>query len=53
MRTPHNCRIADKVYDRDDPLRYEGEMCAGVRRLDDEPIDICKECKWCIWKETE
>ena len=50
-RTPQNCRIADKFYYRDDPERYEGNMCVGIRTEGDEPIETCKKCKWCIWRK--
>ena len=46
-RTPQNCTVADRVYDRDDPLRYEGEKCSGVRGSGDEPIEVCRNCKLC------
>lgn len=52
-RTPQNCTIADRVYDRDDPNRYEGDKCSGVRGSvgfnddGDEPIEICRNCKLC------
>lgn len=52
-RTPQNCTIADRVYDRDDPMRYEDGKCAGVRVAvglygdGDEPIEVCKNCKLC------
>lgn len=52
-RTPQNCTIADRVYDRDDPLRYEGDKCSGVRGSvgydgdGDEPIEVCRNCKLC------
>lgn len=55
IRTPQNCKIADKIYDRDDPERYENGKCVGVRKAvgydSDEPIEICKECKCCVCYE--
>ncbi len=54
-RTPQNCTIADKLYDRDDKERYVGDKCAGVRHWDDqEPIEVCKSCKhFCLYDEDE
>lgn len=46
-RTPENCTIADREYDRDDPMRYENWECAGVRQNGDEPIEVCQNCKFC------
>lgn len=55
-RTPQNCTIADRVYDRDSPERYENEKCVGVRKAaadydSDEPIEVCKDCKYCIFSD--
>lgn len=52
-RTPQNCTIADRVYSRDDPDRYDGDKCSGVRKAcgyygdGDEPIEVCQNCKLC------
>lgn len=52
-RTPQNCTIADRVYSRDNPDRYDGDKCSGVRKAcgydgdGDEPIDVCQNCKLC------
>lgn len=53
-RTPQNCTIADKVYDRDAPSRYDKDgKCAGIRKTDDEPIEVCRECKLNMFYEEE
>lgn len=53
-RTPQNCTIADRVYDRENKERYTGKYCSAVRNESDEPIDKCKKCKWCcIGEEGE
>ena len=52
-RTPQNCTIADKVYDRDDKLRYLCGMCAGVRDKNDNLIPECEKCKLCWYYEEE
>ena len=48
-RAPENCTIADKVYDRDDPMRYEEGKCAGART--EELWGICERCKYYVYYE--
>lgn len=54
-RTPQNCKIADKLFARDDKERYVGDKCAGIRKSDgDEPIEVCRLCKhFCLYDEDE
>ena len=52
-RTIENCTVAARVYDRNDPNKWEDGKCSGVRNEGDEPIDECKYCKLCYWYEEE
>lgn len=43
-RTAQNCTIADTMWDRDDPQRYEDGKCFGCYN-EDGALDVCRECK--------
>lgn len=49
-RTPQNCTIADKMYDRSDKERYSDGKCSGV--FDENgALNECRECKYFYWYE--
>lgn len=46
-RTPNNCRL---VKEHGEPGRDGNRKFLGFAKaeFDDEPIDACKRCKWCV-----
>lgn len=54
-RTLDHCGLITKMGDKDSPPKQINGKCEGYQksRIDDEPCEICKECKLNMMYEDE
>ena len=52
-RTLDHCGLITKMGDKDSPPKQINGKCEGYQKscINDEPCEICKRCKLCIYNE--